>query len=71
VLRVWERGVGVTEACGSGACAAAALAHDWGLVGGSTVTVRMPGGDAEVVLDGRTATLIGPAVHVADLEVRA
>ena len=47
----WERGVGVTDACGSGACAAAVAARAWGLVG-ERVTVHMPGGDAEVRLDG-------------------
>jgi diaminopimelate epimerase len=66
-MRVWERGAGVTEACGTGACAVAVAAHDWGLVG-RRVTVRMPGGPVDVAL-GRTVTLVGPAVHIADLEV--
>jgi diaminopimelate epimerase len=67
-LRVWERGAGVTEACGTGACAAAYLAASWGLVG-DDVTVSMPGGTARVHLapDGQV-TLIGPSVHVADIE---
>jgi diaminopimelate epimerase len=66
-LRVWERGAGVTEACGSGACAAAYHAREWGLVG-EQVEVRMPGGSAQVGL-GDTVTLSGPAVHVATIEV--
>lgn len=66
-LRVWERGVGVTEACGTGACAAAHVAHDWGLVG-PDVLVSMPGGDLEVEL-GSTAVLVGPAVFVARLDL--
>src|SRR5262249_25357604 len=72
-LLVWERGAGVTEACGTGAVAAASLAHHWGLAG-REVQVVMPGGTAEVVLapdddpDGE-AVLIGPAQHVATLEV--
>ncbi|NCY17070.1 MAG: diaminopimelate epimerase [Actinobacteria bacterium] len=70
-LLVWERGAGVTEACGTGATAAAHLAHQWGLVGGE-VSVRMPGGSAEVIVaegpDGEP-TLIGPAQHVATIEV--
>ena len=67
-LRVWERGAGITEACGTGACAAAHLAHQWGLVGDS-VQVRMPGGTVTVELvDGR-AILHGPTVHIADIEV--
>jgi diaminopimelate epimerase len=72
-LLVWERGAGVTEACGTGAVASAHLAHRWGLVG-REVQVVMPGGTAEVVLpadddpDGEPI-LIGPAQHVATLEV--
>lgn len=66
-MRVWERGAGVTEACGTGAVAAARAAHDWGLVG-PRVVVHMPGGDAEVVV-GDPMVLHGPAVHVADLVV--
>ena len=66
-LLVWERGVGITRACGTGACAAAAAAHDWGVVG-ERVTVRMPGGEVKVAL-GATVTLSGPATYVADIEV--
>ena len=62
-MRVWERGVGVTEACGTGACAAAQVAHDWGLVG-PVVAVSMPGGDVTVEL-GDTAVLAGPAEYIA------
>jgi diaminopimelate epimerase len=67
-LRVHERGVGITQACGTGACAAAAAARKWGLVG-DEVTVRMPGGDVVVGLGEATTTLTGPATHVADIEV--
>lgn len=42
-LRVWERGVGLTRACGSGACATAVAAHRRALVGRS-VDVRLDGG---------------------------
>jgi diaminopimelate epimerase len=63
-LRVWERGAGITEACGTGATAAAHAAHEWGLVG-DRVTVHLPGGDVQVAV-GDTLTLSGPAVHVAD-----
>jgi diaminopimelate epimerase len=64
-MRVWERGVGETRACGTGACAAAAALHHWGRVG-SAVTVHQAGGVAAVGLrpDG-TATLAGPSVHIA------
>jgi diaminopimelate epimerase len=47
-MRVWERGSGLTRACGTGACASAALAIRQGLVD-TTVTVQMPGG--ELVID--------------------
>jgi diaminopimelate epimerase len=62
-LRVWERGVGETLACGSGAAAAAAVAHRMNRVG-STTTVRLPGGDLLVTLDERGAWLTGPANYV-------
>jgi len=66
----WERGAGVTEACGSGAVAAAVAAGRWGLAGDS-VTVRMPGGDAVVTVtaDGAATTLSGPATFVAEVWV--
>lgn len=67
-LRVHERGAGITEACGTGACAGAAAARKWGLVG-DQVTVRMPGGDVVVGLGESTTTLTGPATHIADFEV--
>jgi diaminopimelate epimerase len=64
-IRIWERGVGQTQACGTGACAAAAALHHWGRVG-TAVTVHQPGGPAVVELhpDG-TVTLAGPSVHIA------
>lgn len=45
--RVWERGAGLTLACGSGACAAAVAAHRAGLTG-RKVTVSLPGGDLAI-----------------------
>lgn len=47
-MRVWERGTGITEACGSGACAAAVAAHRRGLTGRS-VEVILDGGSIEIV----------------------
>jgi diaminopimelate epimerase len=67
-LRVWERGVGETLACGTGACAAAAAASSWGLVG-ERVVVHSPGGALEVDLGGGDIVLAGPTVHVADLSL--
>ena len=66
-MRVWERGVGETLSCGTGACAAAAVAHRKGLVGDS-VTVKVLGGDLAVEL-GDTVRLAGPVVHVFDVDV--
>ena len=65
-MRVWERGVGVTEACGTGACAAAHVAHHWGLTG-PQVPVSMPGGNVAVQL-GETAVLVGPATYIASVD---
>jgi diaminopimelate epimerase len=67
-MRVWERGVGETLACGTGACAAAAAAHSWGLVG-DVVTVHNPGGSLRVTLDANGVSLAGPTHKVADVEV--
>jgi diaminopimelate epimerase len=71
-LVVWERGVGLTLACGSGSIAAAAAAHVAGLVG-AVVVVHNPGGDLVVELahlaSGVGATLVGPARHVAQVFV--
>jgi diaminopimelate epimerase len=66
-MRVWERGVGETLSCGTGACAAAAVAHRRGLVG-ERVAVRVPGGELAVEL-GSTIRLGGPVVHVFDVDV--
>ena len=70
-MRVHERGAGITQACGTGACASAWAALRWGLVSSTTerveVTVHMLGGDAVVTLNapeaGRVA-LAGPAQYV-------
>lgn len=48
-LRVWERGTGLTKACGTAACAAAVAAMRLGLTG-RTVTVTLPGGPLVVTL---------------------
>ncbi len=66
-MRVWERGVGETLACGSGACAAAVVARRKGMVG-NVVTVHQPGGDVAVDLSGPTVVLTGPAAYVCTVE---
>lgn len=67
-MRVWERGVGETQACGSGSCAAALAARHWG-VGGDQVTVLQPGGALRVDLSGGRVRLTGPTTYVAAVEV--
>lgn len=62
-MRVWERGVGITRACGTGACATAVAAHRRGLTG-REATVRLDGGtlaiewrvDGHIVMTGPVAT---------------
>jgi diaminopimelate epimerase len=67
-LRVWERGVGETLACGTGSAAAAAAARSWGLVG-DTVDVHNPGGTLQVWLGSDAVRLSGPVHKVADIDV--
>jgi diaminopimelate epimerase len=63
-LRVWERGAGLTLACGTGACATAAAAIRRKLVAGP-VEVRLPGGALTIDWQpGGTIRMTGPATHV-------
>lgn len=64
---VWERGVGATQACGSGACATAVAARSWGWCG-DRVAVHQPGGSAVVELCGDRITLIGPTQYIATVQ---
>jgi len=59
-LRVWERGVGETLACGSGAAASVAVAHARGLTD-AVVTVVLPGGELQVEIVDGSAWITGPA----------
>jgi diaminopimelate epimerase len=68
-LRVWERGVGETLACGSGACAAVAVLRKRGEVD-NEVAVTLPGGTLEIRWNGPGETLwmTGPATFVFEGE---
>lgn len=66
-LRVIERGVGWTLACGTGSCAAAGVFHREGL-SGADVVVENPGGPLRVQLDDGNATLGGPVQFIANVE---
>lgn len=67
ILRVYERGAGETEACGSGACAAMIIARQQGWVDDS-VTVSLRGGTLRVSWQGESEPvwMTGPATHVFD-----
>jgi diaminopimelate epimerase len=72
-MSVFERGAGLTMACGSGTCAVAAVARGWGLAG-DEVVVRNPGGDLRVSLSGggpevAAAVLTVPVRRVAEVTV--
>jgi diaminopimelate epimerase len=70
-LVVYERGVGVTHACGTGACATVAVGVAKGHIAeGEEVTVNLPGGALFVkVRDDGRAIMRGPARHVFSGEV--
>ena len=71
-LRVWERGAGLTRACGSGACAALVNAHRRGLAG-RQATVLVDGGeldvewreDGHVLMTGPVATAFQGTIDLA------
>lgn len=66
---VWERGCGLTQACGTGACAAAAAAVEEGLLPANTwLRVQLPGGPLQIKVksDFSQVVLRGPATFVFD-----
>ena len=69
-LRVYERGAGETQACGSGACGAVAVGIAQGLLD-EKVTVRLPGGDLSIAWQGEGHPLFmtGSATHVFDGQI--
>ena len=69
-MRVWERGSGVTLACGTGACAALAAAHRLGLTR-PRARVLLDGGELDIEIDEETGHILmtGPAEFVFDGEI--
>ncbi len=66
-VRVWERGVGETLACGTGACASVVACY----ISGKTdrdVTVHLSGGDLEILYDGNIF-MKGPVVKIYEGEL--
>jgi len=71
-LVVWERGCGITLACGTGACATTVAAVVTGRADeGEEIRVHLPGGPLAItVAKGLTGVAMrGPAVHVFDGEL--
>jgi diaminopimelate epimerase len=64
-MRVWERGTGITLACGSGACATAVAAHLRGMIG-PRVALEVDGGVLEVDWRDDGVWLTGPVAQVFD-----
>lgn len=70
-LRVFERGVGETLACGTGACAAVVAGQIQGLLG-HTVTVELPGGQLLIEWrgEGHPVMMTGPASNVFEGQIQ-
>ena len=69
ILRTWERGAGITLACGTGACAAVVAASLNGKTG-KRVNVHLPGGDLLIEWTGdNRVTMTGPAQEVYEGEI--
>jgi len=72
-LRVWERGAGLTRACGSGACAAVVNAHRRGLIGRTAIVVADGGAleitwreDGHVLMTGPVAAAFSGTLDLAE-----
>ena len=63
-FRVWERGAGITRACGSGACAAMVAARRRGLVG-ERATVLLDGGTLDIAWPGKGSVLMSGPVALS------
>lgn len=70
-MRVWERGSGITMACGTGTCASVAAAVKKGLCDGKEkVDVQLDGGVLEIKCEGDKVVMTGPARTVFEGEIQ-
>lgn len=70
-MRVWERGSGITMACGTGTCASVAAAIRKGLfTDGASVDVKLDGGVLNIKCDKGRAVMTGPARTVFEGEIQ-
>lgn len=68
-IEIWERGTGYTFASGSSSCAAAAVVHKLGLCG-NVISVAMPGGEIDIVIDDEfQVTMTGPVSEICFGEI--
>ncbi|MFT5880767.1 MAG: diaminopimelate epimerase [Moritella sp.] len=70
-LRVYERGVGETQACGTGACAAVVVGQLQGKLG-NDVCIELPGGKLQIQWQGpgHSVFMTGPTAHVYDGQIK-
>ncbi len=69
-MRVWERGAGITQACGTGACATA-VACVRNKLTGPQVTVKLDGGDLQIAWPNQQEIwMTGPATYVFEGDVK-
>lgn len=64
IARIWERGTGITESCGSAACATLIAAIRSGLITDNRAKIKLPGGDLMIEYDGECVYKTGDAVLV-------
>lgn len=67
-MRVWERGVGETLACGTGACAAGVCALRLNKISSGKVKINLPGGELSVILTDKKSNIFleGKVMHIFD-----
>jgi diaminopimelate epimerase len=67
IVRVFERGVGITKSCGTGACASVVAGTILGLFNEKIpITIHNDGGDLKITYTGRTVFMEGPIEKVFD-----